>query len=46
VLFILGLEMDLDAVTKEDVFGRILQDLKLPSRRRAQKRENNGAEKE
>ena len=26
VLFILGLEMDLDAVTKEDVFGRILQD--------------------
>jgi len=40
VLFILGLEKDLDAVAKDDVFGRKLQDLKLPSRRRAQKREN------
>src|SRR5690554_3651136 len=39
VLFIVGLEMDLEAVARDDVFGRKLQDLQLPTRRSAQKRE-------
>jgi transcriptional regulator with XRE-family HTH domain len=38
VLFTLGLEGDFAALAKDDDFGRMLQDAKLPTRRRARKR--------
>ena len=38
VLRVLGLHGDLDAVARDDVLGRKLQDLDLPVRRRAPKR--------
>ncbi|MFA5467890.1 MAG: helix-turn-helix transcriptional regulator [Sphaerochaetaceae bacterium] len=38
VLFVLGLEKDIENIAKDDVLGQKLQDLKLPVRRRARKR--------
>ncbi|MDR3284677.1 MAG: helix-turn-helix domain-containing protein [Treponema sp.] len=36
-LYVLNLEEDLSSVARDDEFGRALQDIKLPSRKRASK---------
>ncbi len=42
VLLAIGLDKDLARIAEDDELGRTLQDLKLPTRRRAPKRESNG----
>lgn len=41
VLLATGLEQDLSKIAADDELGRTLQDLKLPTRRRAPRRETN-----